>query len=296
MYYLEDELDLGVAKVRLGAKQFNVDVKKNDLFDANNNQAVSSDSDVLFSAGFVAPLADNLEFFGGFAQNYAAIKDAVLERDDADLSVIEPETADNIDLGVRYSTPGFNASLTYYTIKFDNRIRFVSAEQSEGIDFLEEGAGGYVNDGGVESDGIEASAQWQATEYLSVYASYTYNNSEYAESRYEDIEGNTVLGTAKDMAVLSLDYAKSNYIAGLSTKYVGPRFMDQANLTEVEEYVVSDFYAGVVLDNVASGIKSLDVRLTVNNLFDESYLGTVVAGAGWIGAPRTAAINVKAAF
>ena len=60
--------------------------------------------------------------------------------------------------------------------------------------------------------------------------------------------------------------------------------------------MVSDFYAGVVLDNVASGIKSLDVRLTVNNLFDESYLGTVVAGAGWIGAPRTAAINVKAAF
>lgn len=300
MYYIEDELDVGFAKIRLGAKQFDVELEKNDLFNASNDLDVSSDSDVLLSAGFVAPISDEFEVFGGYAENFAAIKDSVFERDDADVSLIEPETAENIDLGVRYSMPGFNASLTYYTIEFDNRIRFISNEQSDGIDFLEAAAGGFVNDGGVESDGIEASAQWQATDYLSVFASYTYNNSEYTKSAYDDVEnpveGNTVIGTAQDMAVISLDYAKGVYLAGLSTKYVGPRYMNAGNTMEADEYIVSDFYAGVMLDNVAPGVKTLDIRLTINNLFDESYLGTVVTNAGWIGAPRTAAINVKASF
>ena len=152
MYYIEDELDAGFAKFRLGAKQFKVDVAKEDQFVPENDLDVSSDSDVLISAGFVAPLPVNgLEVFGGYAENFAAVKDSVLERDDADVSTVEPETADNIDFGLRYSTPGFNASLTYYNIKFENRITFVSNEDVNGIDFLESAAGGYLNDGGIES-------------------------------------------------------------------------------------------------------------------------------------------------
>ncbi|MGY0564548.1 MAG: TonB-dependent receptor domain-containing protein, partial [Paraglaciecola chathamensis] len=170
MYYIEDELDAGFAKFRLGAKQFKVDVAKEDQFVPENDLDVSSDSDVLISAGFVAPLPVNgLEVFGGYAENFAAVKDAVLERDDADVSTVEPETADNIDFGLRYSTPGFNASLTYYNIKFENRITFVSNEDVNGIDFLESAAGGYLNDGGIESDGIEASIDYKITDTFGVY-------------------------------------------------------------------------------------------------------------------------------
>ena len=162
MYYLENELDAGFAKFRLGAKQFNVDVDKIDNFVATNNLSVNSDSDTLLSAGFVADMPiDGLEVFGGYSENFAAIKDAVLERDDADVSLVVPEEAQNIDLGLRYSSPGFNASFTYYTIEFDNRITFVSNESVNGIDFLESAAGGYINDGGVKSTGIEASLDYQ---------------------------------------------------------------------------------------------------------------------------------------
>jgi len=73
MYYIENEVDAGFAKFRLGAKKFNVDVTKEDQFTPANNLNVSSDSDALISAGFVAPLPlSGLEVFAGYAENFAA--------------------------------------------------------------------------------------------------------------------------------------------------------------------------------------------------------------------------------
>ncbi|GAC12236.1 TonB-dependent receptor domain-containing protein [Paraglaciecola chathamensis] len=293
MYYIEDELDAGFAKFRLGAKQFKVDVAKEDQFVPENDLDVSSDSDVLISAGFVAPLPVNgLEVFGGYAENFAAVKDAVLERDDADVSTVEPETADNIDFGLRYSTPGFNASLTYYNIKFENRITFVSNEDVNGIDFLESAAGGYLNDGGIESDGIEASIDYKITDTFGVYVSYTKNESTYTDDD-QDIRGKTVIGSPEDMAVISFDYAKNDFYAGFSTKYVGERFLDQANTQEVDSYVVSDLYMGKTAYDIGGSIESVELSFTVNNVFDEEYLGSIAPNAGWIGAPRIASFNVR---
>lgn len=294
MYYLENELDAGFAKFRLGAKQFNVDVEKNDNFVGANDLDVNSDSDTLLSAGFVADMPlDGLELFGGYSENFAAIKDAVLERDDADVSLVVPEEAQNIDIGLRYSSPGFNASLTYYTIEFDNRITFVSNEDVDGIDFLESAAGGYINDGGVESSGIEFSLDYQLNDHWGLYVSFTSNDSEYTD---EAIAGNTVIGSAEQMAVVSFDYINDNYSAGLSTKYVGERWLDQANTQEVDAYIVSDLYIGTTVEGLGEGVESLDIRFTINNLFDESYAGTIAPGAFWIGAPRTAAINARLSF
>ena len=294
MYYVENELDAGFAKIRLGAKQFNVDVSKEDQFTPENNLDISSDSDVLISAGFVAPLpVDGLELFGGYAENFAAVKDAVLERDDTDISTVEPETADNIDFGLRYSTRGFNASLTYYTIEFENRITFVSNEDVNGIDFLESAAGGYINDGGIESDGIEASIDYSITDSLGIYVSYTKNDSTYTD---EGVSGNTVIGSPEDMAVVSFDYTKGDFYAGFSTKYVGERFLDQANTQETDSYIVSDLYLGKTAYDIGGSIDSVELSFTVNNVFDEDYLGSIAANAGWIGAPRIASFNVRVAM
>ncbi|MGM0526083.1 MAG: TonB-dependent receptor domain-containing protein [Pseudomonadota bacterium] len=295
MYYVENELDAGFAKFRLGAKKFDVDVAKDDQFDSSNDLDVDSSSDVLFSAGFVAPVPAirGLEVFSGYSENYAAIKDGVLERDDTDLSDVEAETAENIDLGLRYSSPGFNASLTYYTIDFENRITFISNEDVDGIDFLESAAGGYVNDGGVESDGFEASVDYRVNDNWSVYASYTNNDSTYIDKSFA---GNQVLGSAEDMYSVSVDYSNDGYFGGFSTKYVGERYMDQANTTQTDAYTVSDLYLGTTAYELGGGIDSVEFRFTINNVFDESYLGTIAPGAAWIGAPRVAALNAKFTF
>ncbi|WDT87199.1 TonB-dependent receptor domain-containing protein [Alteromonas sp. 009811495] len=323
MYYIEDELDLEFARVRLGAKKFNVDIAKNDNFDASNDLDVNTDSDTLLSAGIVAPLPiEGLEVFAGYGENFAAIKDAQLERDDTDLRFIKPETADNIDVGFRYASPGFNASVTYYNIEFNDRIQFTSNETSAGIDFLEAAAGGYRNVGGIESSGIEISADVMLTDTLSLFTSVTVSESEYIatiggtgtqydtladaqtaiadennpESSLVAVEGNTVIGTPDTMAVVSLDWAKDNYFAGISTKYVDSRFLDIYNSAEVEDYIVSDLYIGGFVENLGQGIDELEVRLTVNNLFDEDYASTIAPGAFWIGAPRAVAVNARLTF
>jgi len=295
MYYVEDEIDLGVATLRVGAKKFNVDIEKKDLFVPANSLSVESDSDVLFSAGVVAPVMDGVEVFAGFAQNYAAIKDGVLESSSVDISSVEPETADNIDLGVRYVAADISASLTYYSIDFDNRITYQSAEEAGGVDYLGELDGTYVNVGGVQSDGIEVAMDYTITDKLGLYFSYTHNNSQYKDPAASTgfVDGQRVVGSAEDMFVVSLDYTADVYNMGLSTKYVGER---SAGSFEVDSYTVADFYLGAVVDSPVQGISNIDVRLTINNLFDSSYLGTVVNGGAWIGAPRTAALNLKASF
>ncbi|BFT31064.1 TonB-dependent receptor [Alteromonas sp. D210916BOD_24] len=323
MYYIEDELDMEIVRLRVGAKKFNVDIAKSDNFDTDNNLDVNSDSDTLFSAGVVAPLPiDGLEVFAGYGENFAAIKDAQLERDDTDLRFIKPETADNIDVGLRYSSQGFNASVTYYNIEFNDRIQFTSNETVSGIDFLEAAAGGYRNVGGIQSDGVEISADIKLTDALSLFTSITISESEYvatigstgtqyeslaqAEAAIADqsnpetslvaIEGNTVIGTPDTMAVVSLDWAQDNYFAGISTKYVDSRFLDINNSAMVDDYLVSDLYLGGFIDNIGQGVKSLELRLTVNNLFDESYASTIAPGAFWIGAPRAVALNAQVVF
>jgi outer membrane receptor protein involved in Fe transport len=95
------------------------------------------------------------------------------------------------------------------------------------------------------------------------------------------------------MAVISFDYTKGDFYAGFSTKYVGERFLDQANTQETDSYVVSDLYVGKTAYAIGGSIDSIELSFTVNNLFDENYLGSIAPNAGWIGAPRTAVFNVK---
>jgi iron complex outermembrane receptor protein len=297
MLYLENELDMGWANVRLGVKQFYVDLERQDNFDNTNQASVSSDSDALFSAGIVMPVPiDGLELFAGYAENFAAIKDTVLEREASTLDQVKPESAENLDLGLRYVSQDFNASVTYYEITFDDRLSFIAPDSPDGIDFLIGTNGTYINVGGIESSGLEASVSINLTENLSVYGSYTYNNSEYTDGSVGFPAGNTVFGSVENMAVLSFDWQKDNYFAGLSSKWVDDRFIDAANTAIADAYLVSDLYAGVSIDAPASGIASLELRFTVNNMFDESYLGGIAGQSAWIGAPRTAAFNATLRF
>ncbi|GAA6151711.1 TonB-dependent receptor domain-containing protein [Pseudoteredinibacter isoporae] len=296
MMYLEDQIEVGAITARLGVKRFDVELEKQDKF-AQTSLTVDSDSDTLFSAGIVVRTpVEGLEFFAGYAENFAAIKDAVLERDASTLQNIEPETADNIDVGLRYDGENISASVTYYTIEFENRLTFIAPDSPDGIDYLIGTNGSYINTGGIESKGIEASISLDINENWMLFASYTNNDSTYADRTPGFPAGNTVFGSAEDMAVISIDWIKEDYSAGLSTKWVGDRWMDAANTQRVDAYTVVDFYAGVSLGDLSEAVKDLEVRMTVNNLFDESYIGGIAGGSGWIGAPRTTAINLKASF
>ena len=303
MFYLENEVKMDWITARVGAKKFFVELDRKDNFDSSNNVfGVDSDSDVLLSGGLVITTpVDGLEFFGGYAENFAAIKDTVLERPASALTDIEPETAENIDFGLRFSSLGFDVSLTAYNIDFENRLVFLPPDTpGAGIDFLIGDNGQYLNVGGIESEGLEASLSYDISQTLSIYLSYTDNESTYksvpdAIANLLGIEvGGEVHGSVSDQFVVSLDWERNQYFAGLSTKYVGERAINSA--TTADAYTVSDAYLGVDVETGVSGIKNMQVRMTINNLFDENYLGGIAGQSAWIGAPRTAAVNLRFEF
>ena len=297
MLYLENEVDFGMVSARVGAKQFMVELEAQDNFTNTASGVVDSDSDLLLTAGVVAQTGiDGLEVFAGYAENFAAVKDTVLERDTSVFDNIEPETAENIDVGIRFVSDRITAAATFYDITFENRLVFIAPDSPDAIDYLIGTNGSYVNVGGIESSGFEMNATVYINDNWAVYGSYTNNKSEYAEGSLDFPAGNTVYGSAEDMFVLSIDWAQDNYFAGLSNKMVGDRWMDAANTQRIEGYMVSDLYAGVSVEAPFSGLQNIQVRLTINNLTDESYLGGVAGQSAWISSPRTAVMNMSFTF
>ena len=290
--YIQDSVDFGDLTINLGAQKYMVDIEKYDNFANAVTANVNSDSDVLFSTGAVYQVNANLELFLGYSENFSAIKDTVLERDASTFSTIKPETAENIDFGLRYDNEDLSLSATYYSITFDNRIQFIApGSETGGIDYNIGTNGSYLNVGGIESKGVELSASYRLNDNWSFYSSYTHNDSVYTGSVSGVIAGQKVNDSIDDMFVISTDYNFDDFYAGLSAKYTGERGIADA-------YTVLDFNAGYTVNIDNNMFKSIDLAFVVTNITDEDYLS---AGTGngtkyFIGAPRTATMTFTASF
>lgn len=305
MWYLQDQIAIDNLTFTFGIRDFDVDNQRIDLFDAANNIAFNSSSDTLLSGGatWITPL-DGLELFVGYSENIKPTLDLVLEREISD--VIEPETAENLELGLRYVGPRFTASAVLFDNTFENRLEFFdAAAAASGIPNYTIGTSGrYDNVGGVDSNGFELAANFDISENWSVYASYTDTDATYvgtglgpeADAALGIFPGNKVVNTPESMWVLSLDWNRGPYLAGLSAKNVGDRFVNNSNSWLAESYTVTDLYFNVRGEEIAEFLQGFDLGVVVNNLFDESYLGGISGGGAWIGAPRTAAFTATVDF
>lgn len=291
-WYLRDTYTTGALTLNAGIQQFLVDLEKSDRYDSSKNTKVNSDSDVLFSAGALYQLNEYTELFAGYSENFAAIKDGVLERDASTLSEIEPETAENIDFGIRYLDEKLNLSATLYQIDFENRITFIApGSNTGGIDYTIGTNGTYLNVGGIESSGLELSATYKLSDSWEIYASYTNNDSEYVGNAPGFEEGDAVIDAVEDMWVLSANYFSGDMRFGASSKYTGERGV-------ADDYLVTDLNMGYTINYNGSGLNSVDISLVVSNLMDKDYLSTGT-GSGttyFIGAPRTTTLTVNVNF
>ncbi|MEI6894582.1 MAG: TonB-dependent receptor [Colwellia sp.] len=315
-FYLQDTLYFGDLAVNFGIQKYLVDIEKYDKFAKEVTGKVNSDSDTLFSAGVVYPLNESIDLFAGYSENFSAIKDGVLENNSSNLTTIAAETAENIDLGIRYNIENLSLTATYYDITFDNRITFISANSNvDGMDY-DGDSGVYRNDGGIESNGFELSLNYRFNNYWDIYSSYTNNDSTYVGNQdigeaVGFVPGDSVINSISDMFVFSLNYQKGNLRSGLSMKYTGERnedgsyaftYNDDGSIANkrfaADAYTVLDFNFGYSANFDSNALKSFDIDFIVNNITDESY---VSAGTGngetfFIGTPRTASINFTVNF
>ena len=290
--YVQDTLDFGMLSVNIGAQKYLVDIEKTDIFTGEITGKVNSDSDVLFSTGAIYQVTDAIELFAGYSENFSAIKDGVLERDASTLNDIKPETAENIDLGLRYTNEDISLSATYYANDFDNRITFIApGSDSDGIDYSIGTNGSYLNVGGIESDGFELSVSYRLNDQWSLYSSYTSNDSSYVGDAPGFTAGDKVVDSVDDMFVLSGDYTNGDFRMGASSKYTGERGAAPSN-------TIFDFNAGYFIDFNSKVINSIDIAFVITNITDESYLSTGTGNGStfFIGAPRTASMTFTANF
>ena len=151
-WYVEDTVYAGPLAISGGVKQFLVNVSRNDLFGVDPGLAVDSDSDLLFSGGVTLETpVEGLELFAGYAENFRSLADRLLEVPGRSLAALEPETATNVDVGMRYSGETVALGATWYDIDFDNRIFFLGPTTTAGPNYLVPGGGAYFNAGGIDT-------------------------------------------------------------------------------------------------------------------------------------------------
>jgi iron complex outermembrane receptor protein len=306
--YVQDKVELGDLQLTLGVQQYFVDVSRDDLFNPANNGKLNSDSDLLPSLGLVYQLTSGLELFTGYSENFKAIPDTLLNTVGQDFNSLEPETAENLDLGIRYYGDSVTASATLYSIKFNNRITLLAYQELDGApDYLSELDGTFVNVGGVKSKGLEANADWRFSDSFSLTTSLTLNDSTYTENVNGYRAGDKVAAIPEKMLSMDLKYDQGNYRAGLGAKYTGTYFgaakralidnVAQWNRDEIPAHTLLNLYAGYRVDLAqGSAIETLDLSFLLNNLTDKAYIAGGQEGAYLLGAERTASFTVSLGF
>ena len=298
MIYLQDEIRFGDFTVTLGFREFDVDNDERDVLGVAAPESLNSNTDTLFSGGanYALPV-DGLELFFGYSENVKPLIDTILEREGSSTADLEAEQADNMELGLRYSSRRLNASAVIFQNEFNNRLEFFGNQLAGNIpDYTIGLAGRFDNVGGIDSEGFELAVNYEFNQNWSVYGSYTDTDATYVGTGLGAIAytavgvfpGRQVVNTPDSMWVLSVDWTRNKYFAGLSTKYVGERFVDRANTLPTDAYTVADLYLGVDGEAVSDFLQGFEFRMVVNNLFDESYLGGISGFGAWIGSPRTA--------
>ncbi len=302
--YAEDSVTFGPITARFGVRQFHLDQRRAELLNARDSTEISYHSDPLISTGltYQTPIS-GLELFGGFSQNFAAIGNGPLGEPKAVIAKLEPETADNIEIGARYNMGDIQASLIGYDIKFNNHIESISSNLVTGIDYLSEQDSVYLNVGGIKSQGIEVALAYRVLPELTVSGSYTYNDATYIgtgnKAQDDDIgitPGRQVINSPRTMWVLAADYKEDVFKAGLSAKFVGDRFIDTQGQAIAPSFTVVDAYAGVDLALVNERLAGISLMIQASNLTDKRYLAGADGGSAFLGTPRTVTASLTFDF
>ena len=224
---------------------------------------------LLPSAGFIFKVTEQASVFGNFSQGFSAPRTDNLYR--APRVTVAPETTDNFDLGVRYTSRMVQAQINGYYNKFSNRI-VTSFDQDQGISVDR-------NVGDVDIKGVEASIDVQPFPWLYFRGFGSYIDSE--------VKGNTPLSSTVTALTAGKRLAETpewqyGYLAqvtygpasvGAVYKHVNSRFATDANDIRVPGYNTLDLDAR--LDLKEFGLANTFLQLNMTNVFDEKYLGNI---------------------
>ncbi len=239
--------------------------------------------------------------FSTTAAGFAAIRD-----------VIEPETATNVEAGLRFRSGAFEGLLALYHVDFDDRL--VGITQGPGI------VGNpsvLANVGSVKTKGVETAFTWRPVTNLNWFTSFSYNDSTYEDNYVTTsgagvqtivpVKGNQVVDTPKVLFKSELAYDDGAFFARADVNYTDERYYTYLNQGGVDSYTLLNAGLGYRFTRLGF-LEQLSVQADITNLADEDYISTIDSN-GFVnadpngttqtllpGAPRQYFLSVKARF
>lgn len=178
---------------------------------------------------------------------------------------LQPQTADNFEVGYKYSVDNLYYELAWFTIDLQDELIPYELEAFPGRTF-------YSNAGTSSRDGIEAAASWRADNGLGLDASWTWSDfkfDDFIDDNGNDFGSKRLPGLPEHFGYLGLSYASDGGFSGtLEAVYSGSLYANNANSVEVSSYTVvnlrfsHEFQTGRWIVRPYAGI---------NNLLDERY-------------------------
>ena len=301
MLYVQDQFDIipDVLRLDAGLTWFSVTYRARSPLEYQNLVRFTQTSGVNPKVGVGLKPVEGLEFFAGYAQNFAGIpEDAFLGSNSAinpgDLTPIETE---NMDVGVRFTTDHLALSLQGYYTRLKNNTGTVPIAIS-GVDPDEIIRGNVAtraaNIAGTKSKGIEATAIVDY-DWINFYLAYSYQDAKHdnppaGSADRAELAAVGVIGGARvrDIPRHSLfGQIELKPIKGASVqfsgRYVGRRvgahlIQPTTNAERGIEYLPDHTVFGVnaSYDFGDTGpFRELKFQLNVDNLFNEKYIGAV---------------------
>jgi iron complex outermembrane receptor protein len=214
---------------------------------------------------------------------------------------VKAESSYNLDVGYRLQTDDITAQLTLYAVDFKDR-------QATAFD-PESNTSSLTNVGKVRTQGFELEIGNTPKNGWALYGSVGYANSELkndlrlSATSTLPIAGNTFPLTPEWKVGTSLGYEAAAWYARIKAKYTSTQQATLVNDQKAPAYTVTGFDAGYQLPGT-TWIKKPTIRLSISNLFNESYRNpvsqTVTNAAAnpryYIGAPRFTSVSFQGDF
>ena len=320
--FLKDEIDLldGRLKLDLGIKALDVDYEISGYRNAADYIAQRQPTlgrtwkdSLLPHVGVLYNLSHSEQVFASYAENLALPRgaDDVFALASPTASTPEAETSENWEVGFRTSRPRFNAAVALYRTVFNNRLQSyaVTVPGSTTTESF------FQNVGQVEARGVEFSGLWKP-EGLSDKVYFNLNAS-YNQVEFKDdlpnfvpvtgaalpISGNTVPDSPEWVIQGGVTFEPVSWVvANLSVRHIGERFSNFTNTERLDANTLVNAYVDFGGSDWSAGpLRDLRLRLNVDNLFDEAYLGTITSTVNTNatfrpGPARTFQVSLTAAF
>ncbi|HJS05050.1 MAG TPA: TonB-dependent siderophore receptor [Variovorax sp.] len=254
--YLQDQMALGRWRFTLGGRE--------DHAKASNQ--MGSGSPAQWSGSKFTKRVGAVYLFDNGVAPYVGYSDGFNPslRNDRQGNILPPAETKQVEAGIRYQPPGSRTLLS--AAVYDLEQKNVATRPV--------GATYYEAAGKVRSRGLELEARSQLTREVSVLASYTFTDMKYLESP-DGFTGRTPYQVPRHMASVWGDWNFApGYTAGAGLRYVGTSWGDNANSFKVPSHVLMDLMLRVDLGRLSPSLRGSNLRLSVNNLFDKSYVAS----------------------